>query len=103
MIAAIFKVEDGVSRDLRNVNDHFMLFIYINCNNDWYNTNHFLRTFKTERQRKREGASWEAVVRDTTFNRGKKNNISPFLKVPRQCWLVFLVLVFLREGNELGS
>jgi hypothetical protein len=42
-------------------------------------------------------------VRDSTFKGGARNIFPPVLKVLRQCSLVFLVGVYLREGETSGS
>jgi hypothetical protein len=52
---------------------------------------------KTEKK-KREGKVGEAV-RDTTFRGGGAFFLSPVLKVPRQCPLVFPVQVYLSEAS----
>jgi hypothetical protein len=59
--------------------------------------------FKRERERKREEKLRRRSERETTYEKGKKNTFSPVLKVPRQCWLVLLLVVSLREGNDLEN
>jgi hypothetical protein len=57
-----------------------------------------------EEEREREKRKRFEVVRDTTVGGGgARNYFSPVLKVPRQCSLVLLVEVCLREGGALGS
>jgi hypothetical protein len=50
---------------------------------------------------KRENGAGK-VVQDTTFREGKKL-FSPALKVPRQCLIVLLAEIRLREGDALGA
>jgi hypothetical protein len=58
--------------------------------------------YKSLREKRREEKVGE-VVRNTTFGGQEILFLSPVLEVPRQCPLILLVEVYLREGEALGS
>jgi predicted metal-dependent RNase len=53
--------------------------------------------------KREESESGMEVVKDITFRGGRKYIFLPVLKVPRQCSLVLLVEVRLREGDAFRN